>query len=136
MSGRSINVGNKKIEKNDFYKKKNEKIFNIDDVDVTEILVSKKETYSKNNSLIYFIGYNDNVIRPLCLRLTQMTDYINKVNNNNKNTITMSLRVKDKKLLKTYNKIWKKIERLIGIDLDSKPVYGNDDKYIKTKIKT
>ena len=139
MSGRSINVGNKKIEKNDFYKKKNEKIFNIDDVDVNEILVSKKETYSKNNSLIYFIGYNDNVIRPLCLRLTQMTDYINKVNNknnNNKNTITMSLRVKDKKLLKTYNKIWKKIERLISIDLDSKPVYGNDDKYIKTKIKT
>ena len=141
MSGRSINVGNKKIEKNDFYKKKNEKIFNTDDVDVNEILVSKKETYSKNNSLIYFIGYNDNVIRPLCLRLTQMTDYINKVNNknknnNNKNTITMSLRVKDKKLLKTYNKIWKKIERLISIDLDSKPVYGNDDKFIKTKIKT
>ena len=70
-----------------------------------------------------------------------MTDYINKVNNknknnNNKNTITMSLRVKDEKLLKTYNKIWKKIERLISIDLDSKPVYGNDDKYIKTKIKT
>ena len=140
MSGRSINVGNEKIEKNDFYKKKNEKIFNIDDVDVNEILVSKKETYSKNNSLIYFIGYNDNVIRPLCLRLTQMTDYINKVRNknknDNKNTITMSLRVKDKKLLKTYNKIWKKIERLISIDLDSKPVYGNDDKYIKTKIKT
>ena len=113
MSGRSINVGNKKIEKNDFYKKNNEKIFNIDDVDVNEILVSKKETYSKNNFLIYFIGYNDNVIRPLCLRLTQMTDYINKVNNknknnNNKNTITMSLRVKDKKFLKTYNKIWKK----------------------------
>ena len=141
MSGRSINVGNKKIEKNGSYKKKNEKIFNTDDVDVNEILVSKKETYSKNNSLIYFIGYNDNVIRPLCLRLTQMTDYINKVNNknknnNNENTITMSLRVKDKKLLKTYNKIWKKIERLISIDLDSKPVYGNDDKYIKTKIKT
>ena len=70
-----------------------------------------------------------------------MTDYINKVNNknknnNNKNTITMSLRVKDKKLLKNYNKIWKKIERLISIDLDSKPVYGNDDKYIKIKIKT
>ena len=69
-----------------------------------------------------------------------MTDYINKVSNknknNNKNTITMSLRVKDKKLLKTYNEIWKKIERLISIDLDSKRVYGNDDKYIKTKIKT
>ena len=48
----------------------------------------------------------------------------------------MSLKVKDKELLKNYNKIWKKIERLMSIDFDSKPTYGNDDKYIKTKIKT
>ena len=46
------------------------KIFNIDDIDVNKILVSKKEQYGKNNSFIYFIGYNDNdVIRPLCLKL-------------------------------------------------------------------
>ena len=100
MSGRSINFDDKKIEKNGFYIDKNKKIFNIDDVDVNKTLVSKKETYSKDTSLIYFIGYNDNdVIRPLCLRLSQMTDYINKVNNKNnknKNTITMSLRVEDK----------------------------------------
>ena len=32
--------------------------------------------------------------------------------------------------------MWKKIERLMSIDFDSKPIYGNDDKYIKTKIKT
>ena len=100
MSGRSINFDDKKIEKNGFYIDKNKKIFNIDDVDVNKTLVSKKETYSKDTSLIYFTGYNDNdVIRPLCLRLSQMTDYINNVNNKNnknKNTITMSLRVKDK----------------------------------------
>ena len=48
----------------------------------------------------------------------------------------MSLMVKDKQLLKNYNKIWKKIERLISIDFDSKPTYGDDDKYIKTKIQT
>ena len=59
----------------------------------------------------------------------------NKNNNKNKNTITMALMVKDKQLLKNYNKIWKKIEKLMSIDFDSKPVYGNDDKYIKTKIK-
>ena len=42
----------------------------MDDIDVNKILVSKKEPYGKNNSLIYFIGYNDNdVIRPLCLKL-------------------------------------------------------------------
>ena len=27
-----------------------------------------------------------------------------------------------------------KIDRLISIDFDNKPVYGNDDKYIKAKI--
>ena len=48
----------------------------------------------------------------------------------------MSLKVKDKELLKNYNKIWKKIERLMSIDFDSKTTYGDDDKYIKTKIKT
>ena len=48
----------------------------------------------------------------------------------------MSLMVKDKQLLENYNKIWKKIERLMSIDFDSKTTYGDDDKYIKTKIKT
>ena len=38
------------------------KIFNIDDIDVNKILVSKKEPYSKNNSLIYFIGYNQTIM--------------------------------------------------------------------------
>ena len=29
--------------------------------------------------------------------------------------------------------MWKKIERLMSIDFDSKPIYGNDDKYQKQK---
>ena len=32
--------------------------------------------------------------------------------------------------------MWEKIEGLMKIDFESKPVYGDDDKYIKTKIKT
>ena len=32
-------------------------------------------------------------------------------------------------------KIWEKVEKLMKIDFESKPVYGDDDKYIKTKIK-
>ena len=45
---------------------KTKKIFNIDDIDVNKILVSKKEQYGKHNSFKYFIRYNDNnVIRPL-----------------------------------------------------------------------
>ena len=49
-----------------------------------------------------------------------MTGYINKFD---KDKITMSLMVKDKQLLKIwkyYNKIWKKIEILMKIDLTSK----------------
>ena len=71
-----------------------------------------------------------------------MFGYINKFNehknnkNKNKSTTTMSLKVKDKNVFKNYNKIWKKIEQLMAIDFNTKPTYGNDDKYIKTKIKT
>ena len=70
-------------------------IFSIDDIDANKILVSKKEQYGKNNSFIYFIGYNDNdVIRPLCLKLSKMTGYIYKFDENK-----MSLMVKNKQLL-------------------------------------
>ena len=133
MNGKNINFNDKKIKKSNFYNK-NKKIFNKNDIDTNKILVSKKEQYGKYNSFKYFIGYNDNdVIRPLYLGLSQMTGYINKFD---KGKITMSLMVKDKQLLKNYNKIWKKIERLMSIDFDSKTTYGDDDKYIKTKIKT
>ena len=133
MNARNINFDNKNIKKYDFYNK-NKKVFNIDDIDVNKILASKKEQYSKYNSFKYFIGYNDNdVIRPLYLFLLQTTGYINKFD---KNKITMSLMIKDIQLLKSYNKIWKKIEKLMKIDFNTKTTSGDDDKYIKTGIKT
>ena len=82
--------------------------------------------------LKYFIGYNDNdVIRPLCLRLPQLAGYAKKFNEN----AAMSFRANGKQLLENYNKIWEKVEKLMRIDFESKPVYGDDDKYIKAKIK-
>ena len=106
------NLTIKKKKKSDFYNNKNKKIFNIDDIDVNKILVSKKEQYGKHNSFKYFIGYNYNdVMRPLFLGLSQMTDYINNFDESkNKNTITMSFKVKDKQLLKNYNKYGKKLK--------------------------
>ena len=128
MSGKSINFDDKKIEKSDFYE--NKKIFSIDDIDINKILVCKKEPYGTKKGLKYFIGYNDdNVIRPLCLRLSQMTGYVKKFDNDTK----MSLSINDKQLLKNYNKILEKIENLMSIEFETKPVY--DDKYIKAKIK-
>ena len=105
MSTSSINFDDEKIKKSDFYNK-NKTIFNIDDIDVNKILVSKKEQYGKHNSFKYFIGYSDNdVIRPLYLSILQTTGYINKFD---ENKITMSLMIKYIQLLKSYNKIWKK----------------------------
>ena len=56
---------------------------------------------------------------------------------NLKKKITMFLMAKDKQFLENYNKIWKKIEGLMGIDFESKATYlDDDDKYINTKKKT
>ena len=141
MNGNKINFDDKKIEKSGFYKKKTP--FQLVDIDVNEILVSKKEPYGTHNALKYFIGYNDNdIIRPLCLRLSKMAGNINKFmedkskKNEFKENMKMSLRVNDEQLFKKYNQIWKKVEKLMSIDFESKPTYGYDNKYIKTKIKT
>ena len=46
----------------------------------------------------------------------------------------MSFKLSDNKLLKKYNKIWENISNLLNIEFFNKPVYGDNDKYIKTKI--
>ena len=99
MSGKNINFDDKKIKRSSFYK--NKKINNIEDIDVNKRLVSKKEPCGTKNSHKYFMRYNGNgILRPLCIRLPQMTRYARKFNENAK----MSSIVKDKKL--KYSKIW------------------------------
>ena len=72
----------------------------IDGIDVDKILVSREESYGTKNSFKYFIGYNDNdVIRPLYIKLPQMTDYVRKFEGNT----TMSFKISKKRLLKEYN---------------------------------
>ena len=80
MSKKNINFDGKKITESDFYK--NKKINEIDGINAN-ILISKKKPYGTKNSLKYFIGYNDNdIIRPLCIKLPQMTGYFRKFNEN------------------------------------------------------
>ena len=47
MTGNNINFNDKRIKISDFYKDKNKKIFNIDDIGVDKILVSKIVSYGK-----------------------------------------------------------------------------------------
>ena len=100
MSGKNINFVDKKNQKSDFYK--NKKVTNIDDIDANKIFASKEESYGTKNSLKYFTRYND-VIRPLCIKLPQMTGYVRKFEGN----IAMSFRISNKQLLKKYSQIWK-----------------------------
>ena len=91
MNIKNVNSGDKKMEKSDFYK--NKKVTRIDNIDANKILASKEEPYGTKNSFKYFIGYNDNdVIRPLCIKLPQMIGYVRKFEGNT----TMSFKISNK----------------------------------------
>ena len=64
------------------------------------------------NSFKYFLGYNDDVITPLCIKLSQMIGYVKYFDSNK----TMSFKVNDNRLLKKYTKIWEKISSLMNIE--------------------
>ena len=80
---------------------KTKKVTKIDDIDINKILVSKEEPHSTKNYFKYFIGYNDNNFRPLCMKLPQMIGYVRKFEGNT----TMSSKISDKKMLKNYYQI-------------------------------
>ena len=61
-----------------------------------------------------------------------MTGYVKHFDSNK----TMSFKVIGNKPSKKYNKIWEKISNIMNTEFDSEPVYGDNDKYIKTKIKS
>ena len=131
MSGKSVKFDDKKVNKSNIYK--NKKILNLYHLDVKKILVSKKESYGTKSSLKYFIGYNDDdVIRPLCIKLSQMIGYVKCFDSNK----TMSFKVIDNKLLKKYNKISERVSNLLSKKFDSELVYCDNDKYINTKIES
>ena len=115
-----------------FIKTKN--YINIYDTNVNKILIPKKEPYGKKSSFKYFLGYNDDddVIRPLCRKLSQMIGYVKWFDTNK----TIPCKVNENSLLKKYNKIPENVSSLVDIELDSEPVYGDNDKYIKTKTKS
>ena len=75
---------------------KNKKLFNIYDIDVDKILISKKEPYGKKSLFQYFLVYNDDVIRPLCIKFPQMIGYVKHFASNK----TISLEVNNNRLKK------------------------------------
>ena len=58
-----------------------------------------------------------------------MIGYIKHFDSNKTRSFTVN------KLLEKYTKIWERVSNLMKTNFDSQPVYGDNDKYIKTKIK-
>ena len=79
----------------------------------------------------YFISYKeDEIVKPLCIILPQMTGNIKYFENGGEN---MSFVIKDDDVLDKYNEIWDKIKETLSIKFHSMPVY--DEKYIKAKVR-
>ena len=58
-----------------------------------------------------------------------MTGYVKKLEFN----LTMSFNISHKELLKKFDQIWKRTEKLLKIKFNSKPVYGDDVKNNMTR---
>ena len=121
MSSQKIKYGDKEVDKIEFYSFK--KAILLDSVDLNKIIVSSR--WKLNDTIYkYFCGYlNNDVIKPLCVILPQMSGYIKYFDNGGKN---MSFVTDDKKVYEKYDGIWNVVKRLFPI---------RDDKYILAKLK-
>ena len=83
MSSQKIKFRNNEVDKKNFYSSK-EAIL-LDSVDLSKILVSSRWKLN-DTTYKYFCGYlNNDVIKPLCVILPQMSGYIKYFYNNGKN---------------------------------------------------
>ena len=83
MSEKTLKFNNIKINKKEFHKSK--QAIDLDSVTVDKIVVSDKFRHNKEGYK-YYIGYQENeIIRPLCLILPQMSGYIKYFENSGKN---------------------------------------------------
>ena len=118
----------KKLIKKFFYSSK--KAILLDSVDLSKIVVSSRWKLN-DTTYKYFCGYlNNDVIKPLCVILPQMDEYIKYFDNGGEN---MSFVTDDKKVHEKYDGIWNVVKRLLKLKFTASPI--RDDKYILAKLK-
>ena len=127
MSSQKIKFGDKEVDKKKFYSSK-EAIL-LDSVDLRKIVVSSR--WKLNDTIYkYFCGYLNNVIKPLCVILPEMSGYIKYFDNGGKN---MSFVTDDKEVYGKYDEIWNVVKSLLKLKFAASPI--RDDKYILAKLK-
>ena len=128
MGSQKIKFGDKEVDKKEFYSSK--KVILLDSVDLSKIVVSSR--WKLNDATYkYFCGYlNNDVIKPLCVILPQMSGYIKYFDNGGKN---ISFVTDDKKVYEKYDEIWNVVKGLLKLKFTVIPI--QDDKYILAKLK-
>ena len=97
----------------------------------TEHIVTSDKFRHSDDGFKYFTGHKeDEIVKPLCIILPEMSGYINTLKKEGKN---MSFMVKDEDVLDQYTEIWDKIKNRLNIKFHSKPVYHKT--YIKAKVR-
>ena len=128
MAGQTIKFNNIRVNKKEFHKSKQP--INLGLVNVDQTVVSEKFKHS-DDGFKYFIGYQKNeIVKPLCFILPQMSGYIKYFKSGGKN---MSFLIKDDSVLNKCNKIWDNIKEKLSIKFHSKPVY--EQKYLRAKVR-
>ena len=128
MSSQKIKFGDKEVDRKKFYSSK-EAIL-LDSVDLNKIVASNRW---KLNDIAYkyFCGYlNNDVIKPLCVILPQMSRYIKYFDNGGKN---MSFVTDNKQFYEKYDKIWNAVKNFLKLKFAASPI--RDGKYILAKLK-
>ena len=114
------------MKKNSIYLNK---LFFLNSVDLSKIVVPSKWKIS-DTEYKYFCRYlNTDVIQPLCVILPQMSGYIKYFDDGGKNMLFVT---DDKEVYKKYNELWEVIRKLLKLKFFVSPV--RDDKYIITKL--
>ena len=128
MSSQKIKFGDKEVDKKKLYSCK--EVILLDSVDLNKIVVSSRWKLN-DTTYKYFCGYlNNDVIKPLCVILSQMNGYIKYFDNGGKN---MSFVTDDKEVYGKYDEIWNVVKSLLKLKFAASPI--RDDKCILANLK-
>ena len=128
MNEKTLKFNNIKVNKKEFHKSK--QVIDLDSADIDKIVVSDKFRHSEEGYK-YFIGYQENeIIKPLCIILSQMNGRIKIFENGGKK---MSFLIKNDEVWEKYEDVLNVIKNKLGIKFHSEPIY--EKKYLKAKIR-
>ena len=127
MNKKTLKFNDVILNKKEFHKPKEP--IDLFSANVDQIVVSDKFEHKK--VFKHSIGYQEaEIVKPLCIILPQMSAYIKYFENGGKN---MSFLIKDDEVWDKYDKIWKVIKDILGINFHNEPVY--EYKYLKAKVR-